>query len=116
MDRNEKLGRTLKQLLAARGMKVSELARRAKIDNGQISRVLRGQPCLSIDSLRRVSDVLGVTPGTLLDGKVPEFDDEAKSNYSASILFRSFKKLSPEDRQQVQWIVERFTETEENRA
>lgn len=44
----------------ARGLSLREVARRANLNPAHLSRFERGQAGLSIDSLRRLADVLGL--------------------------------------------------------
>lgn len=119
MDKNNPIGQNLKRLLRERGMKAIQLAEEAGINCGQVSRILNGKCYPSVKSLNRIADVLGVTPGTLLDGKLPhpnESLDEPIIDPSIQIALRSFKKLGPEDRKQLAWVIRRFAQLKENRA
>ncbi|MFG2837058.1 helix-turn-helix domain-containing protein [Streptomyces zaomyceticus] len=50
----------LRAVRAARGMGLREVAERAGIDPGHLSKVERGQKQLSVDSLHRLAAVLGL--------------------------------------------------------
>ena len=53
-------GSNLKAVREARGLGLRDVAERADIDQGQLSRVERGLSGLSVDSLARVAGVLGL--------------------------------------------------------
>ena len=53
-------GTTLKAVREARGLGLRDVAERAAVDQGQLSRVERGLSGLSVDSLARVAGVLGL--------------------------------------------------------
>jgi transcriptional regulator with XRE-family HTH domain len=116
---NNQLGQNLKQLLVERGMRASELAELASINGGQLSRILNGKSYPSIESLSRIADVLGVTPGMLLDGEMSESaeaDEEPILDASLQVALRSFRKLSKDDKKQLAWIMKKFAFFLEERA
>jgi len=105
------LGQTIQRLLRERGMKPIDLARRADINRGQLSRVLQGRASLSIESLERVAAALGVAPGSLLEGETYEVRDltaQLTREPSLAVALRSIRKLDESDRAQVISIIERF--------
>ena len=53
-------GTTLKAVREARGLGLRDVAERASVDKGQLSKVERGQSGLSVESLARVAGVLGL--------------------------------------------------------
>ena len=59
-------------MLRRHGMRPTQLARLANVNPGQLSQIMHGKAFPSIDSLRRIASVLGVSPGMLLDGKIEE--------------------------------------------
>jgi transcriptional regulator with XRE-family HTH domain len=54
----------LREARLAKGLSLANVARRADIDLGQLSKVERGAAGLSIGSLLRLADVLGLTEVT----------------------------------------------------
>ena len=105
------LGQTIQRLLRERGMKPIELAHRAHINRGQLSRILQGRASLSIESLERIAAVLGVAPGTLLEGEPHEVRDltaQLQREPTLAVALRSLRKLPESDRVQVISIIERF--------
>jgi transcriptional regulator with XRE-family HTH domain len=109
----EHLAKNLQRLLDERGMKPIQLADKAPMSRGQLCRILQGQSFPSIKSLERLAHVLGVPPGTLLDG---EADDELVLNSSIRVALRSFKKLTDEDQKHLTWIIHRFAQNAGNHA
>lgn len=61
------LGRVLVQLRTAKEMKQAELAAAIGLGASTWSRIEKGDSGLSVDQLRQVAKVLGVTPGVILD-------------------------------------------------
>ena len=53
-------GSTLRAVREAHGLGLRDVAERAAVDQGQLSRVERGLSGLSVDSLARVAGVLGL--------------------------------------------------------
>ena len=53
-------GATLKAVREAHGLVLRDVAERAYVDQGQLSRVERGLSGLSVESLARVAGVLGL--------------------------------------------------------
>lgn len=105
------VGQTIQRLLRERGMKPIELAEKARVNRGQLSRVLQGRASLSIQSLERVAAVLGVAPGSLLEGKTHEVHDltaQLQREPTLAVALRSLRKLDESDRAQVISIIERF--------
>ncbi|MBI1924979.1 hypothetical protein HYR99_12120 [Candidatus Poribacteria bacterium] len=88
MKGNHRLGKNIQRLLIDRGLKAADLARSAELE------------------------VLGVTPGTLLDGEpnqgeIPDLEIDS----TAAVALRCFKKLSAEDKKQLTWIIQRFAQS-----
>jgi transcriptional regulator with XRE-family HTH domain len=105
------LGQTIQRLLRERGMKPIELAEKAQLNRGQLSRVLQGRASLSIESLERVAAALGVAPGTLLEGETHEVRDltaQLQREPTLAVALRTLRKLDESDRAQVIQIIERF--------
>ncbi len=93
------LGHTIKELLRQRGMRPTQLARLANIDHGQLSKIMHGKAFPSIESLRRIASALGVSPGTLLDGKIETGDELAHAVEHLAVAFYSLRQLEKDDRQ-----------------
>ena len=53
-------GSTLKAVREAHGLGLRDVAERASVDQGQLSRVERGQGGLSVESLARLAGVFGL--------------------------------------------------------
>jgi transcriptional regulator with XRE-family HTH domain len=105
------LGKNIQRLLSERGMKPIELSETARVNRGQLSRVLQGRASLSIPSLERIAAVLGVAPGTLLEGethKVRDLSAELEREPTLAVALRSLRQLDESDRAQVITIIERF--------
>lgn len=51
---------TLRTVRLAQGLSLRQVAEKARVDVGQLSRVERGQAGLSLDALARLADVLGL--------------------------------------------------------
>ena len=56
----EMIGTTLRTVREARGLALSEVAMKAAVDQGHLSRVERGLSGLSVDSLARVAAAIGL--------------------------------------------------------
>ena len=112
MKGNHRLGKNIQRLLIDRGLKAASLARSADVNPGHLSRIMKGEAYPSIECLHRMADVLGVTPGTLLDGEpnqgeIPDLEIDS----TAAVALRCFKKLSAEDKKQLTWIIRRFAQS-----
>jgi transcriptional regulator with XRE-family HTH domain len=62
----------LRQLRAARGLSLEQLAKKARLTKGFLSLIERGMKAPSISSLLRLSEVYGLSIGALLDGSKPD--------------------------------------------
>jgi transcriptional regulator with XRE-family HTH domain len=68
----------LRAVREAQGLRLTDVARRAGISAGHLSRVERGQACLSVDALARLAGVLGLRDLTrFLKPYVPEVQPRA---------------------------------------
>jgi mannose-6-phosphate isomerase-like protein (cupin superfamily)/DNA-binding XRE family transcriptional regulator len=65
------LGRSMRSLRLARGLKLTAAASAAGVSPSLLSQVERGQLDPSLDSLRNIADALGTTPFRLLSGGGP---------------------------------------------
>ncbi len=74
MQHDRSLGARLKQLRKEQGIKQRELAERAGLTPSFLSQVERGVSNLSINSLRRLIDALGVSQAILFDEQSGDFD------------------------------------------
>ena len=104
------LGNTIQKLLRQRGMRPIQLAERAKIDQGQLSKVMHGKAYPSIDSLMRIASALGVSPGTLLDGKTEDGAELANAVENLAVAFYSLQQLNDDDRDSVLTLVQKVTQ------
>lgn len=103
-------------------MKQIELAREAGVDSSQLSRILQGRAFPSIESLGRIADALGVSPGSLLDGETLRIDEntpERELDPTLAVSLRALQQLNDDDKeqviaviQQVLSMVERFNTAE----
>lgn len=112
MKANKRLGQNIQRLLIDRGLKAASLAREAQLNPGHLSRIINGEAYPSIEGLHRIACVLGVTPGTLLDGapnqgEIPDLEIDS----TAAVALRCFKKLSAEDKKQLTWIIQRYAQS-----
>ena len=108
------IGQTIHRLLDVRRMKPSELARQANVDQGQLSRILRGISYPSIDSLSRIANALGVSAGSLLEDETGFSEGkESIENLTAAlqrkpglqVALRSIQKLDDKDQEKVLSII-----------
>jgi transcriptional regulator with XRE-family HTH domain len=65
----QEFGRRLYRLMARKGWRQSELARRAGLNRDQISTYVRGASLPTDDSLRKLATALGVEPTELLPNR-----------------------------------------------
>lgn len=56
----------LKQIRKQRGLKARAVARQAELSPGFLSRLEQGKVGMSVGTLRKLADVLGVEPGALM--------------------------------------------------
>ena len=108
------IGQTIHRLLDVRRMKPSELARQANVDQGQLSRILRGISYPSIESLSRIANALGVSAGYLLEDETGFSEGkESIENLTAAlqrkpglqVALRSIQKLDDKDQEKVLSII-----------
>jgi transcriptional regulator with XRE-family HTH domain len=64
-------GRTIEQWRRSKGMSQAELAGRSGIPRPNLSIIEQGGRDLTLSTLRRIADALGITPGTIADGVLP---------------------------------------------
>jgi transcriptional regulator with XRE-family HTH domain len=92
-------------------MKPIELARRAKMDRGYLSRILQGRASPSLDILERIADALAVSVQSLFEGEPDEIRDltaDLQRDPKLKVMLRSLRELSDDDRQQILSIIQRF--------
>ncbi len=111
---NSHLGNTIQKLLRQRGMRPVQLAERAQVNQGQLSNIMHGKAYPSIDSLRRIADALGVSPGTLLDGKIENGDELANAVEHLAVAFYSLKQLDSDDRESIVSLVHQVAQLVSN--
>ncbi len=91
-------------------MRPTQLARLANVNPGQLSQIMHGKAFPSIDSLRRIASVLGVSPGMLLDGKIEESSGiTSVVEHLAGALY-SIQHLDENDQQKVLSIIHEVTQ------
>ena len=61
-----RIGRNIKIMLAARGMKISELAERLNVTPGAVSHWVSGSNAMSVETLGMIAKVLKIEPAALL--------------------------------------------------
>jgi transcriptional regulator with XRE-family HTH domain len=119
-----RLGKNIHRAMEARRIKLSELARLAGIDSGQLCRVIKGEASLSIQSLERIAAALGVSAGFLLDGetqgdgataKLPPNESDPEliqllSDPGIAVCLRALGKLSESDKRTVAKVILRFAQ------
>lgn len=81
------MGRRLAKQRTAAGLTQEQLARRLKVTPAYVSRIERGTTRLSLKMLTRVCDELGVNPGYILTGSIPEEPEYLQEEWMA--LMRS---------------------------
>ena len=59
------LGSTIRDLRRSHGMTIADLAERAEISGGMLSRIENGQTATSVDALTRIAKALGVSMSAL---------------------------------------------------
>jgi transcriptional regulator with XRE-family HTH domain len=103
------LSQTIIQLMHRRRMKQIELSRAADVDSSQLSRILQGRAFPSIDSLGRIADALGVSPGSLLDGETPRIEEntpEIELDPTLTVSLRALQQLDDDDKEQVIAVIQ----------
>jgi transcriptional regulator with XRE-family HTH domain len=99
------IGQNIKKQLEQLAIKPADLCRQAKLDPSQVSRMLRGKCYPSIESLARVAKVLGVSPGSLLDGSDDQKRQHSQDSPSLRLAMRTMRQLDETDLQKVLAIV-----------
>lgn len=107
---NSHLGNTIQKLLRQRGMRPVQLAERAQVNQGQLSNIMHGKAYPSIDSLSRIADALGVSPGTLLDGDTGKSSEFVDAVEHLAVAFYSLQQLDDDDRQSILSLVHQVTQ------
>lgn len=68
---DELVGTMIAATIDARGLTRAEVARRTGIDKSAITRILKGEQSASASHVFAIAEVLGVSPGELIDGSGP---------------------------------------------
>lgn len=100
------LGDTIKELMRQRGMRLTQIARLADVNPGQLSQIINGKAFPSIESLTRIAKALGVSPGRLLDGRIDEGNEFTLAVEHLAVALYSFQKLDSNDQQKVRSVID----------
>ena len=67
------LGNAIRDLRQKHGLTIADVAERASISRGMLSKIENGQTATSLDTLSKLSQALGISLSTLFKGyKIPE--------------------------------------------
>ena len=62
------IGQMLRKLRLQQNLTIAEIARKAQISSGMLSKIENGQTAASLDSLASLADALGTTLASIFDG------------------------------------------------
>lgn len=109
-------GEWLYAILAERGLKQADLARRSSITPAQISRIIHGESRPGVDAVQGIARALDIPTDEILrrlDGFPPKMvRDRPRIVYESNdgIILELWRALSPEDRFRVRDLMERLAE------
>lgn len=89
-----KLGAAIRILREAKGLRQSDLAKKAKLSAPYLSLIEGGEREASIEALRRIAEGLGVPPEVLLIVSQPSGWSLESRDEQANVLARSVKTIS----------------------
>lgn len=89
-----KLGAAIRILREAKGLRQSELAKRAKLSPPYLSLIEGGEREASIDALRRIAEGIGVPPEVLLIVSQPSGWSLESRDEHANLLAQSVESIS----------------------
>lgn len=99
----ESIAIRLKKELDKKGINAAHLGEAVSISNSTISRILNGTQYPNSDTLYKISKYLDVSMEYILTGEDTSQKNcvDAKMDYKENYLLSSFKKLSPQDQDEL---------------